>query len=189
MQKIRDIIPSLELWATGPDASIAEAARVMTNAGIGALAVVNEYGQLIGIITERDLITRVMVHGVDPENVKVRDVMTRDVEVVELNAPTLTALEKMTRRNCRHLPVMDGDQVVSMLSVKDLLRAELKYREQMMSQAIGELAHHSEKDVMLIWQCHACGHTVEMLDYPHQCPQCEHENTLSLKEIKFVPEA
>lgn len=185
MQKVRDIISSLVLWATRPEASVSEAARVMAEAEVGALAVVNEYGQLIGIITERDLITRVMVQGLNPDEVKVQEVMTSDVEVVEIDASTLTALEKMTRRNCRHLPVLDGGQVVSMLSAKDLLRAELKYREQMVSEVIGELVNSSHQEVRLIWQCQVCNHQLYLMDYPVECPKCKNEQSFILREIKI----
>ena len=183
MLKIIDIIPSLQLWAVHPDTTLLEAARIMNEADIGALAVINDYGQLIGIITERDLIRRVLVQSADPNDIRVDAVMTRDVEVIDKDASTLQALEKMTRRRCRHLPVMDGDKVMTMLSVKDLLRAELKHREQVMADAIRILSAESRLSVTMLWRCNRCGERMGSVDHPKTCPHCRAENSFHLVDI------
>lgn len=183
MLKVSEVIPSLELKAIYPETSIVEAARTMNDAEIGALAVINPYGQLIGIVTERDLLRYALVFGKDPSSTTVEEIMTRDVEVIDKDASTLQAMEKMTRRGCRHLPVMDGEQVIAMLSAKDLLRAELRHREQVMTDAIRVISQESDLKVTILWQCQNCGNRRYSMYHPQACSRCKSVNSFSLLDL------
>jgi CBS domain-containing protein len=102
------------------DASVLEAARVMNTHRIGAL-VVTEGGKVIGIFTERDILNRVVAAERDAAATLVRDVMTTPVAVC---APQTTRLEcrtVMRHRRIRHLPVVDGDRLVGIVSIGDVL--------------------------------------------------------------------
>ncbi len=113
-----------QLLATiSPDASVLEAARMMNERHIGALAVTHGE-RLVGIFTERDVLNRVVAAQRDPAQTPIREVMTTSVTCC---APETTRSECesiMRRRRIRHLPVIDGDRVVGMISVHDVLEDE-----------------------------------------------------------------
>ncbi|WP_424887053.1 CBS domain-containing protein [Streptomyces sp. XH2] len=101
-----------------PDASLAETARHMADAGVGALPVVQDDG-VIGVITDRDLVVRAMAHGLSPA-LRVEDVMSGDPVTVELDTPVAAALHAMRSIKARHLPVVDKGRLVGMVSFDDL---------------------------------------------------------------------
>jgi signal-transduction protein with cAMP-binding, CBS, and nucleotidyltransferase domain len=86
---------------------------------VGCVAVVED-GELVGIVTERDLL-RAASDGIGPRNVIVRDYMTYDPVTVSIDEDVVDAAAIMTAVGARHLPVLDGDEVVGMLSIRDLL--------------------------------------------------------------------
>jgi len=105
----------------GPEASVWEAAKAMDNHNVGSLLVVDG-DRPVGIFSERDLMRRVVVPGKDPKKVKVREVMSREVTVVEPDTRVKEAMAIMTERRCRHLPVVEGGKVVGLVSIGDLVR-------------------------------------------------------------------
>jgi signal-transduction protein with cAMP-binding, CBS, and nucleotidyltransferase domain len=86
---------------------------------VGCVAVIED-GELVGIVTERDLL-RAASDGISPRNVIVRDYMTYDPVTVSVDEDVIDAAAVMTAVGARHLPVVDGDEVVGMLSIRDLL--------------------------------------------------------------------
>lgn len=102
-----------------PQASVREAARVMAEHRIGAVPVV-EGRHLIGIFTERDLLTRVVAVGRDVDRTRLEHVMTRRPETVSADCPAAEALEVMINGSFRHLPVMARGEVVGVLSMRDI---------------------------------------------------------------------
>lgn len=107
------------LFQIDPRASTLEAAQRMNERKIGSLVVI-EHGRLAGIITERDLLTRVMAAQRDPAATRVEQVMTRDVETCTPNTAIREAREIMRERRVRHLPVCEGDRILGMVSIGDL---------------------------------------------------------------------
>ena len=104
-----------------PEATVADAVAQMTREGIGALLVCHD-DRPVGIFTERDVLRRVVDSGRDPRSTRVSDVMTRELVVVR---PATTISETMaivTEKRCRHLPVLDGDDLVGLVSIGDLTR-------------------------------------------------------------------
>jgi CBS domain-containing protein len=104
-----------------PWTSVEYAARVMAAHDVGALLVMNEEA-LAGIVTERDLLNRVLAVGKNPATTTVRDVMSTPVQGVSSNAPIEEAAERMRLHNIRHLAVFDDDgELRGMLSQRRLL--------------------------------------------------------------------
>jgi CBS domain-containing protein len=105
-----------------PQATVLEASEVMVAEKIGAMAVL-EGTKLVGIISERDVVSRVVAKRRDPATTLVSDVMTADVQTISEDVTGVRALELMHQGRFRHLPLVDGEgHVVGMLSLRDLLR-------------------------------------------------------------------
>jgi CBS domain-containing protein len=108
-----------EAQAVGPDATVTECVRKMSAAKIGALLVLNG-DRLVGIFTERDALNRVLAAGLDPRSTKVSEVMTRDPVSVPPSTTVGAAMELVTQRRFRHLPVIDNGKVLALVSSGDL---------------------------------------------------------------------
>ena len=96
-----------------------EAAKIMAKHHIGAVAVIKQ-DKLKGILTERDLSVKIVAGGKDPDKIKVSQIMTKNPETVGPDDSATSALEKMRARGFRHLPVVVKDQIIGMVSVRDL---------------------------------------------------------------------
>jgi CBS domain-containing protein len=125
MHVLAQVIRSRGLVSARPFESALDAARRMNEAQVGALVVLDG-DVLVGIFSERDLMTRVVVAGRDPSATPVSAVMTRDVITADIDDRVDACEEKMRRAGCRHLPVLVGGCVVGMISMRDLLRDELE---------------------------------------------------------------
>lgn len=122
-----------DVWSIGPDASVFDAIERMADKGIGAL-VVTEDDRLVGIVSERDYARKVILQGRSSRDTPVRAIMSADVMTVGPDQTIDRCLAIMTDRRFRHLPVVDGDRVVGVLSIGDLVRASLAEREQLIDQ-------------------------------------------------------
>lgn len=103
--------------------TVLAAVEQMNQRRIGSVIVVPELhprAKPIGIFSERDVLTRVVAKGLVPARTAVGDVMTREVCTIHCETTVLDALMVMTDRRCRHLPVMDGDQLIGVVSIGDL---------------------------------------------------------------------
>ena len=122
MKTIRDIMR--RAFRVMKRATVKEAVATMTDNNVGIVAVM-EGEALVGVLSERDVVQRVVACGLDPARTPVEDVMTREVLLGDVNEDCRFAMLKMDRANIRHLPILSGGRVVSMLSVRDVMRAEL----------------------------------------------------------------
>ena len=103
-------------------ATIQEVCETMVAAGVGAVVVLDE-GRLVGIISERDVVARVVVPRKDLATTRVADVMTREVRTANSTATTAKAMEIMDSGGFRHLPLLDASgRVVGVVSMQDVLR-------------------------------------------------------------------
>ena len=110
----------------GPNASVWEAACIMTRANCGSVLVLDLPGTLLGIVTERDLMTRVLAKALDPSKTRLSDVMTPNPLVVPPETRVSDAVVIMIERGFRHLPIVDGgSKILGVFSVRDALPLEI----------------------------------------------------------------
>lgn len=114
---------SRSLLTVEPGLGLKAVAERMVAKDVGAVLVI-EHGRLVGILTERDIL-RAVAGGITDETL-VSDWMTRDPETMEPDETTQTAAVLMIHGGFRHMPIVDGDEVVGMLSIRDLMRIVLE---------------------------------------------------------------
>jgi CBS domain-containing protein len=125
MIQILDLIEGKPLIHVQMSDKVRDVARTMTEKNVGAVAVLDS-GTLVGLFSERDLMTRVVAPGLDPEATSVSSVMTKELAVADPVDDVDLCLQKMTALNCRHLPVVSAGSLIGMISLRDLLSQENK---------------------------------------------------------------
>lgn len=105
-----------------PTATVEQAAKEMTNKRIGALLVIKDE-ELVGIITERDILNRIVADGARADKISVQQIMTGDVIVIAPNRSIRDAMRVVTEKRLRHLPVVKDGRIMGMLSGGDLTRS------------------------------------------------------------------
>ncbi|HEX3560576.1 MAG TPA: CBS domain-containing protein [Pyrinomonadaceae bacterium] len=125
MITIRHVVCDREPYFVPDTATALDAADYMAGRNIGAVCVLDREEKLCGIFSERDLLKRVVVRKLDPSGVAIRDVMSEPRAVIDCGDTPREALERMERVGSRHLPVVDGDRFVGMLSIRDIMRVEM----------------------------------------------------------------
>lgn len=123
MTRVGDIITG-KVFSVPPTASVAEAAETMVKGRVGS-AVVVDGPWLLGIFTERDAL-RVAAAGADPTATSVKDWMTKDPMTVGPDADSAEAAAIMATEGFRHLPVVEGDSVVGVVSLRDVLSTRIR---------------------------------------------------------------
>jgi CBS domain-containing protein len=116
------------IHSVSPDTTIAEAVRKMNDNRIGAI-VVMEGDRLVGIFTERDVLTRVAGQDLDPQATPVSQVMTSDVVTVKSTTTVEEAMRIVTELRFRHLPIMDEERLIGLVSSGDLTRWVVRDQE------------------------------------------------------------
>ena len=129
MKHIIDIATDHPTFTAPIGRSVREVVDYMTEVGVGAMPLVDD-GKVVGIFTERDLMTRVVAAGRDPDRTRVEEVMTTDLVLAEAGEPYLVSLSKMQKAGCRHLPVMRDGALIGMVSLRDLLQVEVEEMEE-----------------------------------------------------------
>ncbi|MEZ5319325.1 MAG: CBS domain-containing protein [Vicinamibacterales bacterium] len=114
-----------DVYAIGPTDSVLDAARLMNARHIGGLVVLTSDRHLVGMFTERDILTRVVARQLDPATTRVEEVMTTPVAVCRRETPVEECRAAMTARRIRHLPVVDGERLVGILTTGDILAHEV----------------------------------------------------------------
>jgi signal-transduction protein with cAMP-binding, CBS, and nucleotidyltransferase domain len=125
MTTVKDILSNRDMFSVEHTESVAKVVRAMSDLHVGAILVLGT-GELRGIFSERDLMTRVVAADRDAQSTKVADVMTADLATIDEGATVEEAMELMQNRGCRHLPVLRGGRVVGLVSMRDLMSVELK---------------------------------------------------------------
>jgi CBS domain-containing protein len=121
---LQEVVRSRKLVTVASGTSVREAAGVMARERVGALPVVDG-GRLAGIFTERDALVRVLAQGRDPDATAVAQVMTANPVTVQADRPLNHALHLMFEGGFRHVPVMQGERVVGVVSARDALGPEI----------------------------------------------------------------
>lgn len=120
---IREVMEQ-NLLTAAPDTSVSKAARLMADRKVGAVLVVDQQN-LVGIFTERDVVFRVIAQGLDPQTTLLADVMTREPETIDPDKSFGYALLLMSEKRFRHLPVVENDALVGIVSSRNALDPEL----------------------------------------------------------------
>ena len=108
------------VWSIGPNAMVIDAIRLMDEKNVGALPVV-ENGKLVGIVSERDYTRKVILKGRSSKDTLVSDIMTKQVLTVNPSNSVTECMQIMTDKRVRHLPVLEGTNLVGILSIGDLV--------------------------------------------------------------------
>ena len=112
---------SEDVFSISPDATVFQAIEMMDNKNVGALLVM-EQGRLKGIISERDYTRKIVLRGKRSRETKVAEIMSTNVTVTHPREPVERCLRLMTDKHIRHLPVLEGDEVVGVISIGDLVK-------------------------------------------------------------------
>ena len=115
---VREIMTT-EITRATPDNTLGDIATTMRDEDIGAVPVVDD-GELIGIVTDRDIVVRAIADGKDPSTTKVEEVLSEDTESVEPDSDVADAADLMASRQIRRLPVVEGGRLVGMVSLGDI---------------------------------------------------------------------
>lgn len=129
MSTIGSLVADREVYTLSADQTVRDAARYMTERRVGAASVL-EGTRLVGILSERDIMSRVVARGFDPETTRVADVMTRDLVVAEASDSHEEGLRRMKQAGCRHLPVVDAGRLLGMVAQRDLLQVDLTAKDE-----------------------------------------------------------
>jgi len=120
-----------------PDASVLDAIRLMADKAIGSLVVMDD-DELCGILSERDYARKVIIKGRSSESTRVSEIMTAEVITTSSSQTVVDCMELMTEKRIRHLPVLEDNKVIGMISIGDLVQAIIADQQ----EAIEQLEHY-----------------------------------------------
>lgn len=130
MKTLRDITSGKPMYHVKLGQSVFEVVSQMAKNNVGALPVLDDTGRLRGIFSERDLMIRCAARKIDMENTKIDDVMTKGVIIMEAHDTYEDCLSIMRQENVRHMPVRDGEKLIGMVSIRDLMQEEVEAKKQ-----------------------------------------------------------
>jgi CBS domain-containing protein len=117
------------VWSVLPEATVFDAIRLMADKDVGALLVMRG-DQMLGIISERDYARKVILQGKASKETTVQEIMTQHVYTIHPDQTVEEAMDLMVHRHVRHLPVVEDDQVVGMISIMDTARTVIHAQRQ-----------------------------------------------------------
>jgi len=123
MKTVREVLDERlepEVFCVLPDQNVLSVAQLMRYKNVGAVAVTNE-GVLLGVISERDVLNRVISPGLDPRHLRAEEIMTHHLQVASPDETLGECLVKMRKAHCRHLPVIENGRLYGMVSLRDLI--------------------------------------------------------------------
>jgi CBS domain-containing protein len=116
------------VWSIGPDATVFEALQLMADKDVGALVVLDG-GRLAGILSERDYARKVILRGRSSRETPVREIMTERVYTIHPEESVEACMALMTDRRVRHLPVVDGEELLGLISIGDVVKCIISDQE------------------------------------------------------------
>lgn len=122
-----------EVWSVAPTDSVYEALQLMAEKGIGAVAVMDG-DSLVGILSERDYARKVILADRSSKETHVDEIMTSRVVVVSAEHTSEDCMALMTEKHIRHLPVVDGDRMIGLVSIGDVVQATISEKEFIIAQ-------------------------------------------------------
>ena len=135
MAKVKQILQGKghEVWSLDPNASVFDAIAMMADKEVGAL-VVMEADRLVGVVTERDYARKVVLQGRSSKGTKVKDIMTSRVAYARPDQSVEECMAVMTEKRIRHLPVMDDEKLLGIISIGDLVKAIIEEQQHVIEQ-------------------------------------------------------
>ena len=132
---VQDVLRSKgrDIWSVSPDDTIYDALKLMADKDIGSVLVM-EGDKLAGILSERDYARKVILHGLSSKTAPVKVIMTTKVEVVHPDESIERCMALMTEKHIRHLPVVEDDRVVGLISIGDVVKAVISDQAFMLEQ-------------------------------------------------------
>jgi CBS domain-containing protein len=124
--------PDQAVYTMEPSASAHEAVRLMAEKNIGALVV--EHGQVVGLVSERDYARKLVLMARSPKDTLLGDIMSSPVMYVRPQQTSDECMALMTQNRMRHLPVMDGGQLIGLISIGDLVKATISEQQFIIEQ-------------------------------------------------------
>lgn len=122
-----------QVWSIGPDALVIEALKLMAEKEVGALVIL-EGDQVVGILSERDYARKVSLLGKSSKTTPVREIMTEKVVYIRPDQTVADCMALMTNKRIRHLPVLDGDRLVGVISIGDVVKEVISQQEFIIAQ-------------------------------------------------------
>ena len=136
MPTVRDLLRmknNSQIWSVSPDSTVYEALQQLAEKNVGALLVMKT-GKVEGIISERDCVRKVELAGKTSQQVKVSEIMTSHVLYLDINQSLEECMAIMTEKKVRHLPVYEGQKLVGIISVGDVLKEIVSDQKFMIDQ-------------------------------------------------------
>jgi CBS domain-containing protein len=122
-----------QLFQVAPDVTVFDGLKLLASYGVGAILVM-ERDKLVGIFSERDYTRKVALLGKNSREITIADIMTREVISVPPTAGTRVCMTLMSTKKIRHLPVLDGDKVLGLISIRDIMDDIIADHEHTISQ-------------------------------------------------------
>jgi CBS domain-containing protein len=123
MQKVRDVMTPDPLLLED-SSTVADAARAMKGADVGPVPVIREDGTLCGIVTDRDIVVRVVAEDLDPKTTKIRDIASTELHTLRPDDTVEDAVKLMRQHAIRRLPIVEADKPVGIVAIGDLARTQ-----------------------------------------------------------------
>ncbi|OGQ52439.1 MAG: histidine kinase [Deltaproteobacteria bacterium RIFCSPLOWO2_02_FULL_57_26] len=135
MKRVKDIlaVKGQDVWSIEPDASVYDAMKLMADKEIGALMVM-EGTKLVGLISERDYARKVILQGRASRTTQVKEIMTTRVVYTHPQQNIEECMAVMTEKRVRHLPVIDGERLVGVISIGDLVKSIISEQQFIIEQ-------------------------------------------------------
>ena len=110
-----------DFFSINPSATVFEALQIMAEKNVGALMVLDDDGKLIGMFSERDYARKIILHGVSSKEVNILDYMSTELHTVNPETSVLGCMAVMTDKHVRHVPVLDHNKIVGIISIGDVV--------------------------------------------------------------------
>jgi len=126
MKSLKDLLKTQSIRTVKSKTSVYDVICFMAGHNIGLVPVLSDDGKLLGVFSERDLVRRVVSKGLDIKSTLVDDVMTKDLVLANVNESHQQCLAKMKEKGTRHILIIEEENLIGILSIKDMLEVDLK---------------------------------------------------------------
>ena len=141
--KVIDVMTRNPIFVS-PDTTLIDCAKKMLDEKVGSL-IIKDKKKVVGIVTEKDFVERVVAKNIDAKSTKVRNIMSREIISINPDADISEAIKKMTQKNVRRMPVVDSNEIIGLLTIKDILAVE----PQLFNNFLDKLDIREHKNIML----------------------------------------